>query len=503
MEESVRSQMNERYAALTAKIQNPAISQDDLGEAFGEMGKLFLATEYLDSAEVSLLNAQSLMPSDPRWPYYLARLYNDNNNLEKSAASFEKVLELQPSDAAALLWSGNVYLELGRSSSARLQFEKALSVRPDGAAALFGLGRAALAVQDYQRAVDYLEQALKQEPSASSIHYPLAMAYRGLKKIDKAEAHLKLNGDVQVSLPDPRMRELGELLQSTLAYELRGDRALNARDFQAAVAYFQKAIELAPNDPGARQKLGSALFLTGDVRGALAQFEEAARISPTFAKAQYSIGVLLASNGRHREAIERFSAAVKDDPKYLEARLALADALRRQGQVQEALRHYAEVVKADPKIGEAWFGYAMGLVRLRRYAEARDWLAEGVRVQPAQVDLAHALARLLAAAPDDRVRDGQRALSIMEGVIKTSRTIDVGETMAMALAELGRYREAADWQRDAIAAAEAGGQRDLARRMADNLHLYSRHEPCRTPWRADDPVNAPGLEPSLAPAPKR
>ena len=42
------------------------------------------------------------------------------------------------------------------------------------------------------------------------------------------------------------------------------------------------------------------------------------------------------------------------------------------------------------------------------------------------------------------------------------RTIDLGETMAMALAEVGRYGEAAAVQRDLVAAAEAEGMRDAA-----------------------------------------
>ena len=49
----------------------------------------------------------------------------------------------------------------------------------------------------------------------------------------------------------------------------------------------------------------------------------------------------------------------------------------------------------------------MALVRLRRFQEARDRLADGVKTYPDQPGFAHALARLLAAAPDARVRDGR------------------------------------------------------------------------------------------------
>ena len=38
-------------------------------------------------------------------------------------------------------------------------------------------------------------------------------------------------------------------------------------------------------------------------------------------------------------------------------------------------------------------------------------------------------------------------------------------------------------QRGVIASTERAGRGNLARRMAENLDLYERREPCRTPWR--------------------
>ena len=83
-------------------------------------------------------------------------------------------------------------------------------------------------------------------------------------------------------------------------------------------------------------------------------------------------------------------------------------------------------------------------------------------------------------------RDGQRAMVVMQSLLANPRTTDLGETMAMTLAELGQYEEAVAWQREAMAAAERGGRADLVQGMAENLALYQRHMPCRTPWRDDD-----------------
>jgi tetratricopeptide (TPR) repeat protein len=387
---------------------------------------------------------------------------------------------------ATLVWLGDMYLDQGRSEAAELLFAKALSLQPGSVAALFGLGRAALARGDHVKAVEHLEKALSLDRQATIIHYSLAMAYRGRGDLQRAEAHVRQRGAGEIRPPDPLMQEVDSMLRSAVAFEVQGAKALDEGDWAAAAAYFRKGIALAPNEPSPRHKLGTALFLAGDARGAAEQFEEALRLSPTFPKAHYSLGIMMGSSGRLEKAIEHLSAAVTYDPSYVEARLRLADVLRQSGRPEESLLHYAQVVKSDPRVADAPFGYALALVRLKRYQEARDRFTEGMTVYPEHPGFAHALVRLLAAAPDDRVRDGRRAMELLRPLFgKEPPSIEASEMMAMTLAELGQYAEASKWQRDAMAVAKRAGRRDLVDRLTDNLKLYERQRPCRTPWRDD------------------
>src|SRR5713226_8077947 len=118
MSESVRRQVREGYSSLALKIENPGTTTADLGNAYGEMGKLFMAAEYLDAAEACYLNAQTLMPSEMRWPYYLGHLYRKRGDPAKSAAFLERTLQLQPADVATMVWLGDVYLAQGRPEAA-------------------------------------------------------------------------------------------------------------------------------------------------------------------------------------------------------------------------------------------------------------------------------------------------------------------------------------------------------------------------------------------------
>jgi tetratricopeptide (TPR) repeat protein len=501
VDKAVQNQAHEQFASLTKKIDNRDTPTAELATAYGEMGMLLLAAEYLEAAEPCFLNAQALAPSEVRWPYYLGHLYQGRGDAAKSVASFERALQLRPDELATLVHLGRLSLDQGRPDAAETFFTKALSIPPRSVAVLAGLGQVALAKQDYGRAATYLEEALSLDPESLSIHSPLAMAYRGLGEVSKAEAHLKQWRNRDILVPDPLRQELDLLLQSGLSYELRGVRALEASDWPAALGFFRKGVELTPGTTqlgrSLRHKLGTALYLTGDVPGAQKQFEDVIRLAPegqdeSTAKAHYSLGVLAASTGRGTRAIEHFSGAVKYQPNYVEAHQGLGDALRRAGRVEASLNSYEQALKINPRATPARLGYALALIRQGKYPAARDWLNEAMKLQPDEPVFAHTLARLLAAAPDSRVRNGERSMALVQELFKANKTTDLGETMAMAFAELGEYEQAAAIQRGVMAAAEKAGLPDAVRRMAVNLKLYERRQPCRTPWPDDDPVHNPG-----------
>ncbi len=486
MSGSVQAQIREAHASLTRASDTRPRAPAALADAYGALGMLFMAADLDDAAEPCLLNAQTLAPTDVRWPYYLGHLNRDRGELATAKTFFERSLELRPDDVASLVWLGDIQLALGSPGEAEPRFAKALSLQSNSLSARFGLGRAALARQDYRAAVTYLQEVLKQDPEAASAHYPLAMAYRGLGDVKNAEAHLRQREDHKILPADPLIVELDELLESPQAYESRGIRALDQKNFAEAASLFRKGLEIAPGTAALQHRLGTALYMMGEVANAREHFEEAVRVSPDYHLAQYSLGVLLQADGRHSEAIERFTAALKSRPSHTAAHVRLAASLRRVGRAKDALPHYEQAVLLQPDLIEARFGHAVALVQAGRYREARESLTEGMKMFPDQSLFAHGLARVLATAPDDRVRDGQRAMALVQEVLKQGRTLDLGATVAMAYAELGQYAQAAAIQRDLMSAAEKAGLRDLLPRLAANLALYERREPCRTPWTADE-----------------
>jgi tetratricopeptide (TPR) repeat protein len=488
----VQAQVREQHAAMSRVVAQASGPAADRATAYGDMGKLFIATELYDAAERCFSNARLLAPGDMRWPYYLAHVARLGNDPAKAAGLFEQTLMLRPDHVPSLVWLAEMRLAQSRPAEAKPLLLKARTLEPREAAVMYGLGRVALEERDYAAAVKELEAAIALAPSASRVQYPLAMAYRGLGNAQQAEAHLKLRGEADLPPADGLMGEIGGLLKNAAAYETRGSQALDARRWPEAVRELRQAVAIAPNNGFSRLNLGTALYMTGDAAGALEQYQAAVRLRPDLAKAHFAIGVIVETRGKDADAIAAFAEAVRHDPGYVEARFSLANALRRGGRVRESLPHYQEVIRISPAVSQAGFGYAMGLVRLGEYQQARAQLERDLQTFPDQPGIAHALARLLAAAPDDRVRDGARALGLIEQLERSQPgTLAVAETVAMALAEVGRFDEAARRQAEAMNAARRAGRADLAERLGANLRLYEARRPCRMPWTDDDPVHRP------------
>jgi tetratricopeptide (TPR) repeat protein len=488
----VEEQIRTSQAALaTAMTQNDA-SHARLAAAFGKLGQIYQAYSFDEAALACYRNASQLDSQPFQWFYYQGYLRQKNGDAEWAERDYRRAVALNASYSPALLRLGALELTLDHPDAARDCFTQARAQR-DSSAALTGLGKVALAEHQYNAALEDFNAALAREPKASSIHYQMAMAYRGLGDLAHVQEQLRARGDVEPDIQDPLLDQINLLRQGKLSMVQRGGAAMSESRFADAVAVYRQLVGLDPSDPLAYEYLGVALARQGKPDEALKQYAHALQLDPNSASAHYDIGILLIQERREEEAIDHFRQAVQLDPGLVTAHFQLANLLMRKGKDADAEREYEAVVSVDPQNEFARFMQAMAAVHRGSYARARTLLEDAAAALPDDPDIANALARVLSAAPDPEVRDPGRALRIVASLVRNQQgnPLEVGITVAMALAAAGRFQQAAAYQQAVIGQLESSHQDALARSLRQNLVRYQREKICLVPWASDDPIFTP------------
>jgi tetratricopeptide (TPR) repeat protein len=422
----------------TAGIVAKGGSSRELADAYGSLARVYHAYEFLDSAEPAYVNARRLASGNSEWPHLLGVLYQQTGRLEESAEAFTAARRLQPRDHAAAVYLGDIYLSLNRLVDSRDQFQSVIDVFP--AVARRGLGDVAMRERKFAEAVEYYRAVLDRVPQAAAIHYSLAMAYRGMGRMDEAREHLLQRGAEGVHADDPIVTSVHSLVRGERAWVMQGRRAYDAGQFAAAVDAFTKALEAAPSSVVARVNLGSALVQMRRDADAVPYFRDALRLSP-------------------------------EEPGVAEA---LIGALVRVGRDTEAIESFSRAKTYRPDDEGSLVGVAILLAARERFREALAVLENAHQRFPDRTATATTLARLLSSSPDVSLRDGKRALDIAMAVNDAEPAPAHAETIALALAELGRCDEAMNWMKRAVASAERGKNAAEAARLSGEMGKYSR-----------------------------
>jgi tetratricopeptide (TPR) repeat protein len=484
------------------------------------LGRLFLDLGRLGEAEAEFSAALSIDPGAAAAHHGLGRIAQERGDWGGSIGPLQRALELQPSASSVHYLLGIAYRELGDPERARRHLGAnghvpLLFADPeiDGLDGLVEAGRYYLQLGDLARgrgdreaAIEAYREALERSPDDPRAHYNLGVTLMESGEAGEGRTHLE-----EAVRLDPEFRDAHFNLGMALAGEER---------LAEAEGHFRRAAEIDPQDAEARVAWARALALTG--RGAEAEgiLEALLARHPGDGEAELALADALEAQGRPGEAgerlralletatdsqaarahlglsrlalaagdragaIERLRAATRIDPGLPGAMLRLGTLLGQERAFAEAASAFRGAVEEEPHGFPARFGLAMSLLLSEQAGAASRALEEALDFVGDDLALRHLLARVLATAPEAAVRDGERALALAQEVYGAAATSDHAETVAMALAEVGRFEGAASWQQRALELAPPAPSR-RRELMARRLEAYRRGEACRAPWFDD------------------
>lgn len=472
LEPDVRDQLDVLKSSLATATKDSTATKAKLAEAYGTIGQILHAYSMMLPARECYLNANVLAPEDFRWLYLLGKIDQQDDHFDDAIRHFREARALRTDYLPLEVNLGNLFLQLDGLDDAKARFEAALALDSKNAAAQYGLGQVALSQHRYAEAVRHFEAALAQVPGANRTHYSLAMAYRGLGDLAQAKTHLAQTGTVGIRVADPLFDRLPELVAGDRVHLIRGRMALDAKRPEDAAAEFRKAIAAKPDSVAAHFNLATTLVQTKDYENATAEFAAVLRLDPGHANAHYNLALMLGTQGKHGPAIEHLELLLARNSDDVSARYFYAQELLKVDRRDEALAEFAKVSRANPDNEEALLEEVKLLDQKKRYREAIDRLTESFEAHPQRGQTAAMLAYFLAASPQYDLRNGARALELSQRVFQASGLPQHGALVTMALAELGRCTDAADWQRKMITLAQQRDQMALAVKLKGDLKLY-------------------------------
>jgi arylsulfatase A-like enzyme len=192
----------------------------------------------------------------------------------------------------------------------------------------------------------------------------------------------------------------------------------------------------------------------------------------------------LVGAGRYDEALPVLASALGRSPLNIELRESYAAALSEVGRLPEAIEVLEGGLVHSPCTMKLHSNLDTLLRREKRHVDLVAILESAVSDCPDDADLLNNFAWALATLPDAEIRDGARAERLIRRAIELSGREGAShlDTLAAAVAEQGRYTEAADLQRRAIAALEgAGYPKEAEAAVHDHLATYLAGRPVLDP----------------------
>ncbi len=209
----------------------------------------------------------------------LGEIYQQMNDYQKSAASYEKATELNPWSFQDFFGLGRVYQVMKQFAKAVRAYARACELKPGHLEAHVGAAKCYYEIEDYNNALVYGRRAEQIDPDVSEIRKLLGDIYQSQKDYSQAIRSYKRALEVDSNNP--------EIMTSLAVAYLRNGANYNepARELLTSV------IQIQPDNGPAYRYLGYCYLLLKDIDKSVASYSRAVEINDKDWEAHRGLGV--------------------------------------------------------------------------------------------------------------------------------------------------------------------------------------------------------------------
>lgn len=237
--------------------------------------------------------------------------YYSQGLLEELCEENRKKLEQEPQNHMLRCSLANALLQLGQYDAAIDEYQKCIEQNPCPEYYI-NFGKALLNAGDYKRAIKAFEEVLKRNRKWPDAYYQMAIAYRSLGQLEKADDNLN-----KAILINPKYREA--INERAHILEATGHLEEALKEYKKVIALFFSEFQF--QDADAYNYELSVLFDCDDlIEESIRQLKQFVRKYPGFADGYYKLGQALEAKGMKNEAMMAFRRALEINPNYETAR---------------------------------------------------------------------------------------------------------------------------------------------------------------------------------------
>ncbi|MCA9603159.1 MAG: tetratricopeptide repeat protein, partial [Myxococcales bacterium] len=380
--------------ALEAAVDATLAASPNHAEARVEKARLLRAAGKLDEAMALLVEVTasdkkknklgaSMRTQSAAWTV-IGSLFELERNRTKARAAYEKATALDSDNAEALVASGRVMLLDNRPEDALAQFDMVMragddvplhakDARPLSAEAKLGAVEALIELQREQEALAIVSELTKQRPQDPVVMLWLGKTEAAANDLANAETHYReaISLDKTSFIGYMALAELffeknepekaavvleqatKEVSDNVEVQRMLGESELQRNHIPEAIARFQQALAISPNDTDTLFSLGVAQRRGGFLDDAATTLDRVMKLDSSWPGLATERGRVFEAQGQSEAAVKMYSDALVDTPEDIDLKLRLGAAQVLAGRMDEAEKILLEVNSLMARSGEA------------------------------------------------------------------------------------------------------------------------------------------------------
>lgn len=486
-----------QFEKLRAGIVGPPLAR-----IYADLGALYVRNGFSEAAAVALYDASQVSPNDGRWFYLRGVIARELKRNDEARTDFQAALDRDKVYLPIRYRLANTLIDLGDVAGARKLLEDTAREHAQQPVAFAMLGQLALRQKRYADAVDNLNSALKLDPKANELYKHLADAYAGQGNAKAADEARAKAGDVTVTLDDPLVTGLYAISPPQVSGTPIEQAQTLARQGRIGAAREKIAdiLKTNPHDADALALSARIEASMGNIAIAQSEIETALQTKPDSAMVNISSGIVAEHMGDDAKAYEAYRRAQHLDAKYPDSYLLLGNAEMRRSHYAQAVEQYRQFTVLQPDNAIAYAHLVAAQVAQGKCADALQSINGALTRRAKDGDLMQIFVRLASTCPAASPQERDVALDYGQVLYKQSSGAGNSSALALAMAAHGKFKEAQEYQAEAIFdAVRAGDMASAALYKTTNQQFFDKKQVPDRPWPAQHAYfTAPLLSPARA-----